>query len=119
MTGPRINVAVVGAGIIGRNHAAAIVRHPRLRLAAVVDPDAAARRELAEPVAEDSAGDRPAEFDTLATALEDGDRDGIDLVAVCTPTGLHADLAEAALAADKHVLVEKPVEASLPRARRL
>jgi UDP-N-acetyl-2-amino-2-deoxyglucuronate dehydrogenase len=116
MTAPVINVVVVGSGIIGHNHAAAILRHPRLRLAAVVDPETAARRKLAERVVCDWAGEPLREFDTLSAALDAG---GIDLVAVCTPTGLHADSAEEALAAGRHLLVEKPVDASLPRARRM
>jgi UDP-N-acetyl-2-amino-2-deoxyglucuronate dehydrogenase len=110
-----IGVAIVGAGVIGHNHAAAVLRHPRLRLAAIVDPDAAARRKLAERVG-DRVAPPPARFDSLTSALATG---GIDLVAVCTPTGLHADLAAEALAADRHVLVEKPVDVSLSRARRL
>jgi predicted dehydrogenase len=105
-------VAIVGAGVIGQIHAAAVQRHPGLRLAAVVDPDAAARRKLAEAVT----GELPAQFETLEAALAAG---GVDLVVICTPTGLHADAAEAALAAGTHVLVEKPLDASLPKARRL
>jgi predicted dehydrogenase len=116
MTPPPIRVAVMGAGVIGQTHAAAVLRHPRLRLAAVVDPDPAARRKLGERVAGDWAADPPGEFGTLAEALSAG---GVDLVAVCTPTGMHADAAEEALAGGAHVLVEKPVDVSLPRARRL
>jgi predicted dehydrogenase len=112
MTEP-IGVAVVGAGVIGRNHAAAIARHPRLRLAAVVDPDPAARAELV------ARSDRPqAEYDTLADALA-ATGTGIDLVAICTPSGLHAGDAELALDAGRHVFVEKPLDVSVPRARRL
>src|SRR5204863_394317 len=44
---------------------------------------------------------------------------GIDLVAICTPSGLHAEDTELALAAGRHVFVEKPLDVSLPRARRL
>jgi UDP-N-acetyl-2-amino-2-deoxyglucuronate dehydrogenase len=91
-----IRVVVVGDGVIGRNHVAAIARHPRLQLAATVDPAV------------------HADFATLEPALEHA-----DLVAVCTPSGLHADAVETALAAGKHVFVEKPVDASLPRARAL
>lgn len=91
-----IRVVVVGAGIIGRNHAAAIARHPRLQLTATVDPHA------------------PADFPTLEPALEHA-----DLVAVCTPSGVHADAVEVALTAGRHVFVEKPLDASLPRARAL
>lgn len=136
MTGTPIDVAVVGAGVIGQNHAAAVLRHPRLRLAAVIDPVRPAREKLAERFAREWGGTTggatqggatqggaarpagpPAEFDTLSAALANGP--AIDLVAVCTPTGLHADVAEEALAADRHVLIEKPVDVSLARARRL
>ena len=68
-TTARIGVAVVGAGVIGHNHTAAVLRHPRLRLAAVVDPDAAARGKLAERVVGEWTGDPPEEFDSL-TALD-------------------------------------------------
>ena len=37
-----ISIAVVGAGLIGRRHAAAIARVPGTRLACLVDPDPAA-----------------------------------------------------------------------------
>lgn len=36
-------------------------------------------------------------------------RDDIDIIDICTPGWLHAEIAEAALAAGKHVLVEKPL----------
>jgi UDP-N-acetyl-2-amino-2-deoxyglucuronate dehydrogenase len=155
--GEQLGVVVVGAGVIGQNHAVAIRRHPRLRLVAVADPDPAARRRLADRLAREAATEPPdagppagvgspaefgppagvgspaefgppagvgspaefsppAEFGSLAGALAAG---GVDLVSVCTPSGLHADAAEQALAAGRHVLVEKPLEVSLPRARRL
>ena len=117
-------VAIVGAGVIGRIHAEAICRHPRLRVAAIVDPDAAARHVLAEQIASSETtpeaalvpASAPAEFDSLRQALAAG---GIDLVAVCVPTGLHAAAVCEALAAGVHVLVEKPIDVSLPEARRL
>ncbi|MEV4621390.1 Gfo/Idh/MocA family oxidoreductase [Asanoa sp. NPDC049573] len=104
-----IPVAVVGAGIIGDAHAEAVARHPRLRLAAVVDSDPPAREALAAKTG-------AAAFATLADALAAGP---IRLVAVCTPSGLHAAQAEEALAAGVHVLVEKPLDASPGAARRL
>ena len=40
-------------------------------------------------------------------------RGDIDAVTICTPSGIHADLAVAALNAGKHVVVEKPIDVSL------
>jgi UDP-N-acetyl-2-amino-2-deoxyglucuronate dehydrogenase len=108
MTDP-LGVAIVGAGIIGRNHALAIDRLPGMRVVAVVDPDIAARDALAE-----STG--AAAYTTLPEALADP---AVGLVAICTPSGLHAADAEAALAAGRHVLVEKPVDVTLGPARSL
>lgn len=110
-----IGVAIVGGGVIGRNHAAAIGRHPDLRVTAVVDPIADAGRGLAGQVAADT-GTEPAYHATLADALR---RTDTDLVAICTPSGLHAQDTELAIGSGKHVVIEKPLEAALPPARRL
>jgi UDP-N-acetylglucosamine 3-dehydrogenase len=54
-----------------------------------------------------------------------GDYDGlladqrIDLVAVCVPAMLHADVAEAAFSAGKHVFIEKPLALTLADSDRL
>jgi predicted dehydrogenase len=45
--------------------------------------------------------------------------DGVDVVHVCTPNHLHAPLAEAALAAGKHVVCEKPLAMTAAEAERL
>jgi predicted dehydrogenase len=105
-------VAIVGCGIIGRNHADAIARHPRLRVSALVDPVLPAREALAEHIGSPA----PNHYRTMAEALAGTE---VDLVAICTPSGLHGEATEAALAAGKHVLIEKPLEVSLPVARRL
>jgi len=44
---------------------------------------------------------------------------GVDCVLIATPPGSHLELAERCAAAGKHVLLEKPVELSLPRAEAL
>ncbi|MER7004265.1 Gfo/Idh/MocA family oxidoreductase [Dactylosporangium sp. NPDC000555] len=105
----RLNVAIVGSGIIGANHAEAIGRHPRLRVAALVD----ARIEAAEGLAA-KIDPRPACHLTLAEALR---AQPIDLVAICTPSGLHVEAAEQTLRAGAHLLVEKPLDTSLAKAR--
>ena len=58
----------------------------------------------------------PKYFDTLDELLASSD---IDIVVVLTPMTQHSAIASAALAAGKHVLVEKPPAVTLPAARRL
>ena len=46
-------------------------------------------------------------------------RDDIDVVSVCVPSGLHAEVGIQAAAAGKHLVVEKPIDVSLAAADRL
>ncbi|WP_432992748.1 Gfo/Idh/MocA family protein [Dactylosporangium sp. CA-233914] len=104
-----LNVAIVGSGIIGANHAEAIARHPRLRVAALVD----ARIEAAEALAA-RLDPRPSAHLTLTEALATAK---IDIVSICTPSGLHIAAAQESLAAGAHLLVEKPLDTDLAKAR--
>ena len=119
MTAPTaspLRVALVGCGIIGLNHARAILKHPDLVIAALADAVPAAATALADQMATEYGADRPAEFAALGDALAGAE---IDIVVICTPSGLHVVLAEEALAAGKHVVIEKPLDVSLPRAREI
>ena len=111
-----LSVAIVGCGIIGLNHARAIARHPRLTITALVDAVPTAATELADQVVSELGGARPALYERLQDALATSP---IDLVVVCTPSGLHVRLADEALAAGKHVVIEKPLDVSMPRAREI
>jgi UDP-N-acetyl-2-amino-2-deoxyglucuronate dehydrogenase len=114
MTEPT-RVAIVGCGIIAFNHVSAISRIPDLALTALVDVDATSANSLADYL--DGQGEtRPKTFGSLTDALAAG---GIGLVVICTPSGLHVSLAEEALAAGCHVIIEKPLDVALPRARRI
>lgn len=102
----RTRFAVVGGGVIARQHG--LVLHQlaeEAELVAVVDVVADRARELAA-----ERGGRP--FTSLEEALRSTP---VDVVVVCTPTGLHGEVAREALAAGKHVLVEKPAETTVER----
>ncbi|MGH3309490.1 MAG: Gfo/Idh/MocA family protein [Streptomyces sp.] len=105
-----MRMAVIGCGVIGRVHAASIAAFaPRAELALAVDEISDSARELAEL--------HGAEFTTsVPEALK---RDDIDAVAICTPSGQHADLAVSALEAGKHVIVEKPLDVTVEAAQRV
>jgi UDP-N-acetyl-2-amino-2-deoxyglucuronate dehydrogenase len=114
MTEP-LGVAIVGCGAIAYNHANAIARVPGLRVVALIDVEPGASASLADHI-EGHDRARPATWPTLSAAIEAG---GIDLVVICTPSGLHVSLAAESLAAGAHVVIEKPLDVSLPRAREI
>lgn len=113
-TGQTIGVAIVGCGIIGRNHAEAIERTAGLAIVALVDAIPAASIALADAV-EASGTRRPPTYDSLGAALGAG---GVGLVVICTPSGLHLSLAEEAIDAAAHVVIEKPLDVRMDRGRR-
>jgi UDP-N-acetyl-2-amino-2-deoxyglucuronate dehydrogenase len=105
----RYGFGIVGAGVIGEVHAAAIDQVPGARLAAVTDEAPGPAKALAQ------AWGCAAEPD-LAALLA---RDDVDVVCVCVPSGLHADVGVQAAAAGKHLVVEKPIDVTLDAADRL
>jgi predicted dehydrogenase len=100
----RLRVAIVGTGI-GSQHAEAYQALPELyELRAFCDID----REKALAAADRFGA--PLTLGSLEEVLARGD---IDLVDICTPSGLHYGQTLAALGAGKHVVCEKPVAGSL------
>ena len=99
-------VALVGCGRISRNHFDAIRKVDGLSLSAVCDSveerARAAGEELGIPW-----------FTDYAAMLE---RAESDVVAVCTPSGLHSAHGVLAARAGKHVIVEKPMSITLEQA---
>jgi predicted dehydrogenase len=103
---------LVGCGVVGEVHADALAElalRGRAHLAAVVDSDPA-RAELFG-----RRRDVP-----WTRSLEDALRmPDVQLVHVCVPSGLHAEVGIQAARAGKHVLVEKPIDVTLEAADRL
>jgi len=95
-----IQIAVAGAGRWGRNHVRVLDALPGARLTWVIDPDAACREAAA------ARAPRARMTATLAEALADP---RLDAVVVASPGPSHHAVAAAAIAAGKHVLVEKPL----------
>jgi len=111
----RLTAAIVGCGIIAGNHVQALAAHGEVDIVALVDPIAQATERVAALV-EGTGAARPALFAELEDALAARD---VDLVVVCTPSGLHVRVAETALNAGCHVVIEKPLDVSMGRARRI
>ena len=106
---PLLRVGVVGAGNISGQYSASLARLPQLRVTAVCD----LHRERADALAAQHAGARAVALDELLAA------DDVDVVLVLTLPATHAEVALAALAAGKHVYVEKPLAASVAEGRKV
>ena len=98
-----LRIGLVGAGHFGRFHALKVAASPRARLVGVCDTDMA----RAEAVGREAGA--PAM--TLEALL-----DCCDAVVIAAPAEAHHALATRALQAGRHVLVEKPIAATLAEA---
>ncbi len=98
-----LRAAVIGAGFIGTDHAAAYAADPDVELVAVVDPDLDRATAAAA-----GHGARP--YSTVAEMIGDA---APDVVSVCVPTALHLPVVREVAAAGLHVLLEKPMAASV------
>jgi predicted dehydrogenase len=101
-----LRVGVAGAGHFGRYHALKVAASVRTRLSGIYDPDL----ERAKTVGWEAGAKEMAYQDLLDTS---------DAVIVAAPAEVHYDLAARALRAGKHVLVEKPIAATLAQADEL
>lgn len=105
-----LRMGVIGVGVIGRRHVTTICSEesPAV-LVAVADENP----QGAEAVA----AEHDVEVSPSVPALLD--RSDIDAVAIAVPSGLHADVAIAALEAKKHVFLEKPIDVTVVAAERI
>lgn len=106
-----IGIALIGCGRVAqRVHAPLLARMPGARLVAVADPssDAKTLARRCNPAVE--------LYDEPGPLMARGD---IGAVVICLPTHMHADAAEAAFAAGKHVYLEKPIAATAADAARV
>ena len=102
--GKSLRVGVFGTGALGRHHTRLLGELPGVERVGVFDP----RREAAQAMAAEYGARVFDSFDELA--------DAIDAAVVAAPTVAHAELGTALLARGVHVLVEKPIAATLAEA---
>lgn len=96
----KIRIAIVGCGRISKNHFGSIEKHSKhMELVAVCDTDAAVLAEHEKRYTV------PA-YNDMETMLQ---REDLDLVALCTPSGIHPEQAILAARAGVHVMTEKPM----------
>jgi UDP-N-acetyl-2-amino-2-deoxyglucuronate dehydrogenase len=105
-----LRFGIVGCGVIGAHHASAVAGlGAAARLVAVADHTVQPARTLAEA----QGCEWHASADDLIARVD------IDAICICTPSGTHADQAERALRAGKHVVIEKPIDVTLEAADRI
>jgi predicted dehydrogenase len=111
-----VGIGIVGYGMMGRAHAYGYTVAPRVRELTVTPRLRAISGRDADAVARAASRYGVEEWMTDWRALVE--RPDVDIVDVCTPPGTHAEIVEAAAAAGKAVLCEKPLAADYGSARR-
>ena len=103
----RLRAGVIGVGHLGQHHARHYATLPGSILTGVFDTEAGRARLIADRHAVEAW----TELDDLL--------DNVDIVSVASPTSAHYSATKACLEAGKHVLVEKPIAATLAEADEL
>ncbi len=101
-----LNWSVVGCGVISENHLDAASKLDDVKIYAVCDIDPERALEKKEKYGAEKM------FTDYKEMLKDPK---IDVVSICTPSGLHAEIAIDAANAKKHIFCEKPMEITSDR----
>jgi predicted dehydrogenase len=99
---PAIRIGVIGAGIMGSNHARVLANLPDTTLVGIVDPLPEHRARATE-----FAGCR------AFASLDELIGEGVDAVTIAAPTHLHHEIALTCIQRHIHVLVEKPIASTV------
>ena len=96
----KIRLAVVGCGRISKNHFGSIEKHADdIELVAICDTDPQTLEEHQQQY-------KVPAYQNLEEML---DREKLDLVSLCTPSGIHPDQTVTVARAGVHVMTEKPM----------
>lgn len=102
-----LGFGIVGLGMVAEFHAQAIGRVTGAKLVGVASRDVEKGRTFAA---------KHGAMDVCGSVEELVARPGIDVVCVTTPASVHRETALAAIAAGKHLVIEKPLEITVERA---
>jgi predicted dehydrogenase len=114
MSGQPVRIGIIGLGFMGRTHAQSYAKIDNAEIVAIADVDPKrAQGDLSESWGNvgDDAG-VTFDMDEVRGTTDFHELigwDNVDVVDICVPTPSHVELAVAALAAGKHVVVEKPM----------
>src|SRR4051794_23302443 len=97
-----LRVGVVGAGVMGSNHARVLAGLPGVTLVGIVDPLPEHRARATALVGCRAFADLEELFD-----------EGVDAITIAAPTHLHHEIALACITRNIHILVEKPVASTV------
>jgi len=101
-----LRVGVIGAGVMGSNHARVLAGLPEVTLVGIVDP-------LPEHRARATALAGCRAFATIDELFDEG----VDAITIAAPTHLHHEIALACITRNIHILVEKPVATTVAEGR--
>lgn len=104
-----MKIAVAGAGVMGRNHVRVCSELEGLQVVGVVEPAADAAERIGRLF-------RVPTFDSVTRLLAQAKP---DVLIVSTPTSSHFTVAHEAIAAGVHVLIEKPIAATVAEGKEL
>jgi len=105
----KLNIGIIGCGTISAVHAKALKKSKNGEIVSAYSRN----KENLTKITNEFSIDGYTELDEFL------DDPNINAVSICTPSGTHLDYAEKAAEAGKHVIIEKPIEVSLERAKKI
>ena len=114
----KMNVGLIGAGFMAKAHSIAYAGMPMFFWPAPIIPVKKMIVDMNEAIAKE-AKDKFA-FESYSTDWHDVvNNPEIDVVDICTPNNVHAEIAIAAAKAGKHIICEKPLALTVDQAREM
>ena len=105
-----LGYGIIGCGVIGPTHADAVQKAEGAEIRAVCDIEEDKAKEFAEKYEVESW------YQDYHEMLA---RDDLQIISICTPSGMHSDMGIDCAKAGKHILCEKPIDIDLGKIDKL